>query len=182
MFRKLPILIFALMIMVPSLAFAGAKVGQKIPHDLMLKNQNAEVQDFASLSGEKGIVLFFVRSVDWCPYCQVQLLDLRSDGPAIEKTGYNIVVLSYDTPELQKAFADKYKFSYTLLSDEGSEAIKAFGILNETFDPDHFAYGVPHPYVFVINNDKSVRAILNEEGYKKRPAAEAILNAIAGRE
>lgn len=159
-------------------AWAEAEIGQEIPHVLALKDQNGQERSFESYSGEKGVVLVFVRSADWCPFCQVQMLDLRDKGEAITALGYDVVTISYDAPETLKAFADKYNFPYVMLSDTGSEVIKAFGILNEDFNPDHFAYGVPHPYVYVVGNDKFIRAVLSEEGYKKRPQVDAIVDAI----
>ena len=136
------------------------------------------MQSLEGMSGEKGIVLVFVRSADWGPYCQVQLLDLRSDAQPIIDMGYNVVSISYDSPEKLKAFADKYNFPYAMLSDAGSAAIKDFGILNEKFEPDHFAYGVPHPYIYVIGKNKYIQAVLKEDGYKDRPQVEAIVDAI----
>ena len=68
-----------------------------------------------------------------------------------------------------------------MLSDEGSSTIRAFGILNEDFAQDHFAYGVPHPHVYVVGTDGTVQAVLAEETYKKRPTVEAIVEAIEGK-
>lgn len=178
MLRKFALAILAAFLFVPSLALAAAQVGDEIPNALALPDQNGEVQSFESLAGEKGLVLVFVRSADWCPYCQVQLIDFRDEGQAITDLGYNVVPISYDAPEKLKAFADKYKFPYTMLSDEGSVAIKDFGILNEEYQPEHFAHGVPKPHVYVINNDKVIQAVLAEEGYKNRPQIEAIVEAI----
>ena len=163
-----------------SSALADVAVGDALPHSLTLKDQTGAERSFDSYVGEKGVVVVFVRSADWCPYCQVQLLDLRDEGQAITDLGYSLVSVSYDAPEKLKAFADKYKFPYTMLSDEGSEAIKAFGILSEKYDPDHFAYGVPDPHVYVVNNEGLVQAVLNEDGYKDRPEIEAITEAIQG--
>lgn len=158
--------------------YAEAVVGQEAPHSLELPDQSGELRSFESYSGEKGVVVVFVRSADWCPYCQVQMLDLRDKGEAVTALGYSIVTVSYDAPETLKAFTDKHDFPYVMLSDKGSDAIKAFGILNEDFDPDHFAYGVPHPNIYVVGNDTFIRAILTEEGYKKRPQVDAVIDAI----
>ena len=159
-------------------ALAAAQVGKAFPVELSLEDENGQVQTLESLRGDKGTVLVFVRSADWCPYCQVQLLDLKSDAGEIDALGYNIVSVSYDDPAVLKKFKDKYKFQYPMLSDEGSAVIKELGILNDKYDEDHFAYGVPHPTVYVLGYDGNVQAILAEEGYKKRPQVEAIVEAI----
>ncbi len=178
MIRKISIFIVAALLALPAIANDPAEVGVEIPHSLELKDQNGEAQSFDAISGEKGIVLVFVRSADWCPYCQAQMINLRDEGAAIQELGYNIVTISYDAPETLKAFTDKYNFPYTMLSDVGSVAIKDFGILNEEFNSDHFAYGVPHPHVYIIGRNKYIRGVLSEEGYKDRPQIDAVVEAI----
>ena len=178
MIRYLGFFVLLVMIALPSYAFAAAEVGKQIPHALNLKDQKNKLRSFEELHGEKGTVIVFVRSVDWCPYCQAQLIDLRDSAEKITDLGYTIVTVSYDRPEVLAKFSRKHNFSHTMLSDEGSVAIKAFGILNEEFNPDHFAYGVPHPYIYVVGNDKVIRVILSEEGYKNRPQVDAIVGAL----
>ena len=156
-----------------------AKVGDMIPTNLELANQKGETQSFDALKGKKGLVLIFVRSADWCPYCQVQLLDLRKGeaDPILDK-GFNVATISYDNVEALNKFATRYKFDFPMLSDEGSETIKAFGILNEDKKPGEFGHGIPHPHVYVIGDDKTILAVLAEEGYKKRPQIGAIVESI----
>jgi len=178
MIRKFIFALALFILVAPGASFAASGLGDKIPHDFSLKNQNGEVKNFDDLSGQKGVVVFFVRSADWCPYCQVQMLDLRDQGKAIEKLGYKIVTISYDKPEVLKKFTDKNNINYTMLSDVGSVAIKDFGILNGSFDIDHFAYGVPEPHVYIISKNQAILGILSEEGYKKRPQIEAIVETI----
>ena len=176
--RALLITVFAFFI-TSSASLADVKAGDPLPSKLELLDKNAEAQSFETIKGEKGAVLVFVRSADWCPYCQVQLLDLRAeDGAKITDLGYNIIAISYDAPEKLKTFAERYNFDHVMLSDKGSEVIKAFGILNEDFAPDHFAYGVPHPHIYIVSNDGIIQAVLSEEGYKKRPQADVIVKAI----
>jgi len=155
------------------------KVGDQIPTNLELKDKTGEMQSFDLLKGENGLVLFFIRSADWCPYCQVQLLDLRNgEADGIVNAGYNLAVVSYDTPEQLNSFASKYSFDFPMLSDQGSETIKAFGILDETKDPGSFAYGIPHPTVYVVSKDKEVQTILSEDSYTRRPEIAKIVKAI----
>ena len=159
-------------------AFAAIVQGDKIPHNLETLDQNETVQSFESLKGEKGTVLVFVRSADWCPYCQVQLLDLRGIGETIEDHGYNLVAISYDAPEKLKAFSSRYNFPFAMLSDPQSEIIKAFGILNTEMKEDTPYYGIPYPRVYIVNAEGVVEHVLSEEGYKKRPSPEDILELV----
>lgn len=43
----------------------GPKIGAAIPHSLAATDQNGKAQDFASLKGERGLVLLFARSLGW---------------------------------------------------------------------------------------------------------------------
>ena len=177
----LSVLVLAVMPLSAMADTHAVKAGDTIPHSLELKDQSGEVRGFESYTGDKGTVVVFVRSADWCPYCQVQMLDLRGDeGKRITDLGFTIVTVSYDAPEVLKKFTDKYNFEHVMLSDEGSEAIKAFGILSDKYQPDHFAYGVPQPHVYVVGNDKLIHAVLSEDGYKKRPQVDVIVETING--
>ncbi len=44
---------------------AGTKVGKKIPHPLKTTDQHGKTVDFSSLTGRKGLILLFTRSLDW---------------------------------------------------------------------------------------------------------------------
>jgi len=178
-------LIIVLLVMIFSLASTTSQaqtkrldVADNIPENIILKNQLGEGADLNSLYGDKGMVMVFYRSAAWCPYCQAQLINLKAYQDDIEAKGYNIVAISYDAVEELKKFSDKRKISFPLLSDANSETIKAFGILNEEHEVGSFAYGVPHPAVYVVNKDGSIKGVLHEDGYKKRPEVSAILEVI----
>ena len=97
---------------------------------------------------------------------------------AFEKEDYPIIAISYDPIEKLHKFTLKNNIQYALLSDEGSETIKKFGILNEEYPEGHFAHGVPHPAIYVINNDGTIKAVYAEDGYTKRPNPKMILEDI----
>lgn len=154
------------------------QVNEMIPHNLDLKDQNWKQQSFDTLSGEKGLVLFFIRSVNWCPYCQAQLIDLNKRIKEFNHQGYNVVALSYDPIGSLERFATQRRINFTLLSDPKSEAIKSFGLLNTSIKKGSPHYGIPNPAVVVIGRDKMVKTIYQEDGYKKRPDLDEILRSL----
>jgi len=163
----------------------GPPVGAVIPHDLATMDADGAARDFDGLTGEKGMVLVFIRSLDWCPYCQLQTLDIANRSEEFEAKGLNVVFLSYDTQEIQTRFKKKWRIDPTILSDTDSEVINAFGLLNESYDPKGRYYGVPHPVMFIVDNDKTIAAKLyekdylsNEKSYRNRPAVGVILDAV----
>jgi peroxiredoxin Q/BCP len=164
----------------------GPKVGAAIPHDLAATDASGAARNFDSLVGPKGMALFFVRSVDWCPYCKAQTLSVDASRAEFEKRGLSVVFVSYDAVEKQKAFAQAKNVGVTLLSDPKSEIIDAFGLRNEKHASGRFA-GIPHPAAFIVKPDRTIAAKLyetdyatNDKSYVNRPEVGAVLAAADG--
>jgi len=165
----------------------GSEVGAPIPHDLKVMTSAGVTTSFSELTGDKGLALFFVRSVDWCPYCKAQAVDVNERIGEFASRGYNVAFVSYDAPAKQKPFVTKWKFKPALLSDEKIEIINAFGLRNESHKEGSRFYGIPHPAVFIVQKDKTIAAKLyeedfavNDKSYRERPAVDLILEAIDG--
>lgn len=153
----------------------GPAVGSTIP----------EVERFEQAMGDEGATIVFVRSVDWCPFCKKQVMDLSEEADAFLSEGRPLVFVSYDTTTKQKVFAKKNALEENFVSDQGSVIIKSFGLLNEDHAPGSRVYGIPHPAVFVVDENGVVEAKLYEEdytsnkkSYRNRPAVETILDAV----
>lgn len=146
----------------------GPAIGSQIP-DFTLQDSDGNDVSYDVLKGDKGLVMAFVRSAEWCPYCQLQLQDIGKHEDALNELGYNLVSVSYDSVAQLGTFDVKYDIPYVMVSDPDSELIKAFGILNETVEPESRAYGIPHPAIFVIHNPGIIAHKYYEEDYKERP-------------
>src|SRR5215475_6210994 len=68
------------------------------------------------------------------------------------------------------------KIGFPLLSDDGSQVIRSFGILNTTVKPGNPDDGVPYPGIFVIDASGKVTAKYFEEKYQERFAPATILS------
>ena len=165
----------------------GPITGSKIPHDLTMMTTSGKMENYEGLSGENGLAIFFVRSFDWCPYCQTQAKDVNSRAAEFKSRGINPVFISYDSPEIQKNFYDRWQFTVPILSDPESEVIKAFHILNtDGVSESSPIFGFPHPIVFIVGTDGTIRDKLyiesetqiNGSSYKERPPVDDILAAI----
>ncbi|MEM1105098.1 MAG: redoxin domain-containing protein [Pseudomonadota bacterium] len=151
----------------------GPKVGDAAPS---LEGTVAVMADGAeATTGENGRVLVFVRSADWCPFCKTQLNELEDITGSLAEAGWTIEAISYDSPEILAGFANENDLSFTLRSDEGSEAIRAFGLLNTDVREGARSYGIPHPAVVFVSSAGTVSAVLREEGYRTRPSVDAIM-------
>jgi peroxiredoxin len=161
---------FILVFSLPAMALAKGtvKVGDAIPTNLEFKDQNGKAQSFSKLTGDKGMVLVFIRSVEWCPFCQKQVIELNKNKKKFSDMGYSVVTVSYDQIEHMKKFVTTNNPKITLLSDPASESIRAFGILNTNSAKGTMSYGIPYPGVYLVDKDKKVQAMFFKEGYEKR--------------
>src|SRR5262245_63935993 len=156
----------------------GPQVGSRVPDIGSPPDQNGNPRTLQSLMGENGLVLFFFRSADWCPYCQAQMIDLNTAVAAIERRGYRMAGISYDRPQILKTFIDRRQIGYTLLSDPKSEIIDRYRLRDPQYPPGSPAYGVPRPITFILDKSGMIKAKLYEETYTKRPPAALVISTI----
>jgi peroxiredoxin len=138
---------------------------------------------------KKPTVVLFYRG-GWCPYCNAQLSDLHLVEPKLRKSGFEIVFLSTDRPELLYASLKATHIHYTLLSDSHLEAARAFHIAYHVDDATLAKmreYGVdleattgtkqhelPVPSVFIIDTSGIIRFVYSNPDYKIRLGADAL--------
>lgn len=156
-------------------AMPGLKVGEKAP-DFTLKNTAGEDVALHALLKKGKVALAFVRSADWCPFCRRQLQDLQKNLKDIEATGVQLVSVSYDSPATLAAAATKLGVTFPLLSDAGSKVIDAYGIRNQAATGR--AAGVPHPVLFILDQQGVVRVKLMRDGYRERPESAEIVAGV----
>jgi peroxiredoxin len=156
----------------------GPAVNAKAPDIGMPPDQSGKPRALGSLMGDKGLVLFFFRSADWCPFCQAQLMDLNTGVAAIESRGYRLAGISYDSPAILKTFTEKRSIAYTLLSDPKSEIIDRYKLRDPQYPPGNFAYGVPRPIIFILDKNGVIRSKLYEDTYTKRPPTSLVIATI----
>ena len=141
-------------------------------------DQTGKPRSMTSLMGEKGLVLFFFRSADWCPFCQAQMMDLNTGVAEVEKRGYRLAGISYDSPKILAEFIEKRGIKYTLLSDPKSEVIDRYQLRDPQYPPGNLAYGVPRPIIFILDRNGIIKAKLYEDTYKKRPPVGLVIETL----
>lgn len=135
--------------------------------------------EFADISGENGAVIVFSRSLDWCPWCKAQALELETVKADIEAHGWTLNLISYDAPETLASYQTDKSLTYNFLSDTDSAMIDAYGLRNEEMPAGSRFDGVPHPAIVFIKADGEVAGVQKEEGYKDRPPTEGIPQLVA---
>lgn len=149
---------------------------------------------------ERPTILISFRG-GWCPYCNMHLSELRTVIPEIRKSGYDVLFLSNDRPELlysslkQETQEDIDGLDYVILSDANISAAMALGTafridpgMKERFDERGRDYAdssidkfdaLAVPAVYVIDRSGKIVFDFVEPDYKIRlPAAELLAAAM----
>lgn len=167
------------------------KVGTKIP-SVNVRNLEGENVDLSLLTTAKKTVLIFYRG-GWCPFCNMQLANLKDIENDLVNLGYQLVAISIDKPEKLKESIDKNKLSYNLLSDSKAEASIAFGLafkvtddynkmllehnmnLEEASGENHHI--LPVPAVFIVDENSIIQFEYVNPNYKVRLDGDILLKA-----
>ena len=156
------------------------------------RTTDGTLRTFLPDSYKKPTVVLFYRG-GRCPYCNAQLSDLHLVEPKLHKSGFEIVFLSTDRPELLYTSLKATDIHYTLLSDSHLEAAKAFHVAYHVDDATLAKmreYGVdleattgtkqhelPVPSVFIIDTSGIIRFVYSNPDYTIRLGADALLTA-----
>lgn len=106
---------------------AGAlSVGDEAPR-IVAPDQNGASVDLAAVYAKGPTLVYFYPKAD-TPGCTAQACSLRDAFPDFTKEGVQVIGVSGDTVEGQKAFAAKYNLPFTLLADSDGAVAKAFAV------------------------------------------------------
>lgn len=165
----------------------GPAVGDSAPAFTLTDAAGAE-RSLADLSGANGLVIYFNRSLDWCPICLRQTLEVEAELDAFAQAGWGVAVLTYDSQDTLARVADQRQLTVTLLADEGSVVIDAFDVRDPIYsDPGHMAHGVPYPIAVAIRPDGQVAGkywheagLGDQRGFATRVTTEDVIADLSG--
>ena len=107
-------------------------------------------------------------------------MQLERKREQLERQGYGIAAVTFDSPETLQHFADRVGIGYPLLADTDSAVIRRFGLLNETVPKDHAFFGMAVPGEFLVDPQGRVLAKSFEEDYRDRSTAGRTLVRVLG--
>ncbi len=81
-------------------------------------------------------------------------------------------MISIDEPGKLAEYVEKNGIGFPMLTDPGSETIKAYGILNERNGK------IPHPAAVVVDETGCVTYVRIDVKYSQRPPVEELLAAL----
>ena len=152
----------------------GPAIGSRFP-GLRATYQGRAISLIEEFAGANGTAIIASRSLDWCPYCMRQMIQLQEHSAAYKAEGIGMVAITYDSPELQQVFIDKFGITIPVLSDIKTLSFKTLGILNEKYQKGEPQYGIAHPGMIVINPQGVVVGKLFLEAYSSRVDSVAAL-------
>jgi len=160
------------------------RTGAAIPA-ARLTDFDGKATTLKAVLGGKPTVLVFYRG-GWCPYCNIQLADLRTVQPDLSKLGYQMVAISPDGPVSLKITSEKNQLTYRLFSDTKAEAMIRFGVAWKmsdnmidqykkagNVDIERYAGGATHhilpvPSVFLIDKNGKISYVFTNADYRVR--------------
>jgi peroxiredoxin Q/BCP len=102
--------------------------GDKAP-SFALKDQHGGTVSLKDFKGRKLLVYFYPKAMT--SGCTKQACNIRDHREDLTRLGVDVVGISPDEPEKQKAFDDKYGLGFPLLSDPDHEVAEAWGAWGE---------------------------------------------------
>ncbi len=172
-------------------------LGSRLP-DAPLRTIEGQPTSLVKAVGGRPAVLVFYRG-GWCPYCNLQLSNLRLIESDLHALGYRMIAISPDRPAELRRTLGKDRLDYTLLSDSSAAAIRAFGIayrvdaatlgkyrgygidLEQASGEKHHA--LPVPAVYIVDRDGILQFSYVHPDYRIRVPSDVVLaaaRAIAG--
>lgn len=107
------------------IATYALNVGDPSPN-IVAKNQDNQEVNLGDQFNNGISMVFFYPKAD-TPGCTKQACSMRDSFEELQAHGVNVFGVSYDSPEKQKAFIEKYSLPYDLIADKNKAVSQAFG-------------------------------------------------------
>jgi peroxiredoxin Q/BCP len=141
------------------------RVGDVAP-DFTLPRQDGSPVHLQDLLSKGPIVLYFYPKDD-TPGCTVEACSFRDAYEDFRGVGAEVVGISSDSAADHRAFANKYRLPFTLVSDEGGNVRKLYGV------PSTFGL-LPGRVTYVIDEGGVVRHVFNSQLNPSKHVREAL--------
>ena len=104
------------------------RVGQTAP-DFTLQDQSGNPVTLSQFIGHHTVVLYFYPKDD-TPGCTKEACSFRDDIARFEALNARVLGVSIDGLDSHRAFAEKYRLNFPLLSDEDHRVSRAYGVFS----------------------------------------------------
>jgi peroxiredoxin Q/BCP len=142
------------------------EVGSPVPV-FSLPDQNGRLFSLNSVIGKKNLVIYFYPKDD-SPGCTKEACSFRDSFEIFNEADAVIIGISGQSVDSHKRFAEKYRLSFTLLSDEGDKVRKLFGV------PVNFLGLIPGRVTYIADKTGKVVYIFNSQTQAEKHVEEAL--------
>jgi peroxiredoxin Q/BCP len=151
---------------IPENEMKKIEVGSQVPQ-FALQDQNGNLFSVNSVTGKKNLVIYFYPKDD-SPGCTAEACHFRDEFEVFNEADAMIIGISGQSVDSHRKFAEKYRLSFTLLSDEGDKVRKLFGV------PVNFLGMIPGRVTYVIDKSGKVIYIFNSQTQATKHVDEAL--------
>lgn len=147
------------------MARKALQVGDRLPTFSTVDHDGLPVSD-TELVGKGPFVLYFYPADD-TPGCTAQACEFRDQYEVFTDAGARVIGVSADSPAKHRAFREKHRLPFQLLSDEKGELKNAFGVPNQFFI-------VAQRITFVFSNDGVVEKVFSSHLQPRKHISESL--------
>ena len=131
------------------------KVGDKAP-DFTLPDTELKKRTLKEFLGHKIVIAFFVGA--FTSVCTKEMCAFRDSMARLTDLEAQVIGISVNDPFSNKAFAEKNRLTFPILSDYNRQAIKAYGVETPNFGGLD-GYTVAKRSIFIVNPNGTVKYV-----------------------
>jgi peroxiredoxin Q/BCP len=146
------------------MAVKALKVGDRLPV-FSTVDHDGNVVTSGDLVGRGPFVVYFYPADD-TPGCTAQACEFRDQYEVFTDAGARVIGISGDSPAKHRAFREKHRLPFQLLSDEKSELKNAFGVPNQFF--------IAQRITFVFSSDGVVEKVFSSHLQPRKHISESL--------
>ena len=150
------------------------KVGDEAP-DFTLPDINLHFKSLKNFLSRKTVLAFFVSA--FTNTCTMEMCAFRDSMARLIGLDAQVVGISVNDPFSNRAFAQKNKLPFPILSDYNREAINAYGVKTTDFSGLN-GYTVAKRSIFIIDQNGIIRYVWTTEDPAVAPDYEEIEKAL----
>ena len=141
--------------------------------DFTLEDQDGNDVTLSGVLADQAVALVFY-PFSFSGICRTELCELRDDISRYEADGVQLLAVSTDSKQVQKAWADAEGYQFPVLSDHWphGEAAKAYGVFNG-------AAGCANRATFLVGQDGVIVDAFESGGLGEARPAERYAEALA---
>ncbi len=150
------------------------KVGDKAP-DFTLPDADLKLRSLKEFLGRKVVLAFFVGA--FTAVCTKEMCAFRDSMARLIGLKAQVIGISVNDPFSNRAFAEKNRLPFPILSDYNRQAIRAYGVEISDFGSLK-GYTVAKRSIFIVNKNGVVRYVWTTEDPIIEPDYKEIENAL----